>query len=259
MPRLKKITITFNNEMGHISTDIEIFVNSNGLFYANLEDNHAPAIEDVFNSKLVETLHGKGKIKVLSENLDDLTDKLESVIKLTASPDKREELVILYNIETDISFVESKEGDIYPNGTYVKNFNNSASWNDQDKYGGHDAAHPSKGGYKLTIGAMAKRKTIYTYGKTEVIEYSSYYGEGGSHHGHSLPAEKLNSWCSFTLPKGAMEIPYSDEAALFFYNLLYGMANISKMIQDSTFDQNNLLRLIASGNNMLPSPKQKDH
>ena len=51
------------------------------------------------------------------------------------------------------------------------------------------------------------------------------------------------------LLKNFKEIPYSDESALFFYNLMLSMARISKMIQEHTFNQENLIRLIASGTN----------
>lgn len=41
------------------------------------------------------------------------------------------------------------------------------------------------------------------------------------------------------------EIPYTDEAALFFYSLLMGMAQISRQIREATFQQENLLALIS--------------
>ena len=71
--------------------------------------------------------------------------------------------------------------------------------------------------------------------------------------GNQNPAQMLNSWTAFTLPDNAKEIPYTNEAALFFHNLMFGMAKISKQIQEATFQQNNLLELIESGTGNLLS------
>ena len=164
-------------------------------------------------------------------------------------PTVKKEPVILYNIESHVSFAEDEDGNIFPNAGYQ-----GAKWVHSEEnrlmYGGHHASQPSNGGYSLTIGAIAKLKITYSYGGSEKIEYENYY-KGESHLGNKNPAQRLNSWCSFTLGKNPKEMPYSDEAAEFFYNLMYGMAKLSQMIQNNTFDQTELFRLIASNNNLL--------
>ena len=117
-------------------------------------------------------------------------------------------------------------------------------------YGCHHASNPSYGGYNLTIGARALLKKTIIYGEIKKIKYESYY-KGESHLGHDNPAQLLNSWCSISLPEDCKEIPYTDEAALFFHNLIFGMAQLSKRIQEHTFDQKNLLELISKGTGLL--------
>jgi hypothetical protein len=154
--------------------------------------------------------------------------------------------VIRYNIESHVAFAADVNGNIFPNSRFA-----GAEWSDKDgRYGGHVATCPSRGGYTLTIGAKAFLKTVYRYGDNEKVEYEYYY-KGGSHLKHDNPAELLNSWTSFSLGDGAKEIPYSDEAALFFHDLMLGMAKLSKLVQDNTFDQSGLSELIESGSRLL--------
>jgi len=127
-------------------------------------------------------------------------------------------------------------------------------------YGNHHASNQSDGGYSLTIGARALKKITWTQGRKVTVEYESYYGvdENGdelSHHETDHPAGRLNSWCSFYLNDDCKEIPYTDDAARFFNDLMLGMAKLSKLIQERTFDQENLMKLIALKTPLLaPKP-----
>ena len=118
-------------------------------------------------------------------------------------------------------------------------------------YGDHHATEPAHGGYSLTVGAKALLKTTYSYGGQDRVEYTDYYKDGG-HLGHENPAERLNSWVCFSLGENPKEIPYSDEAAEFFFNLMYGMAKLAQMIQGKTFKQEDLLKLVFSGKYLMP-------
>ena len=157
-----------------------------------------------------------------------------------------------FSFKYDVSFTENDKGEIFPNGCYE-----GAEWkyHTDTRFGQHTAQQTSKNGYSLTIGAVAKLKITYKYGDSKKIEYENYY-KGGSHLGTEDSAQRLNSWTSFRL-EHFKEIPHSDESAEFFCNLMYGIAKISKMIQDSTFDQENLLKLIASGGGLLLSRGEK--
>jgi hypothetical protein len=246
MPHLKTERIKFKSKMSDIGFSYEtvkISVSKDGLFYVNLESVYREAIQGVLSEKHSDT---DKKIKVSSGSLDSLISILGEIFELHYSPEVTKEPVIIYNIESHISFVENNKGEIFPNGYHDK----SANWRNEDaRFGQHNAAQPSKNGYSLTIGARAKMKTTYKYGSSEKVEYEDYY-KGEHHLGTENSAQRLNSWCSLYL-ENYKEMPYSDEAAEFFYNLMYGMAKLSKMIQDSTFEQENLLKLIESGNGLL--------
>ena len=241
MPYLKTENLSIQTEMGQSHVKIKLNVNTNGVFYCNLDNELLPSIQGVFDSKnYEETYNKKREIKVFNGNLESLIGNIKTVYKNFMTPKITKEPVILYNIESHVSFAQDEEGNIFPNAGFE-----GARWTmehpqGRDMFGGHYASQPSEGGYSITIGAEAKLKIIYKYGDNEKIKYENYY-KGGSHHGHDNPAELLNSWCSFSLGNNFKEIPYSDEGALFFHKLMLGMASLSQLIQNSTFEQDKLL------------------
>jgi len=246
MAYLKVEHVHAHNKATRSSLKLSIYVSADGEFYCHVSDEYFIAAKGVFS--YVRKDPDKGKMKLIAESLDQLTSRAAEMLRNHITPEVTEEHVIRYNIESHVSFATDHDGNICPNAGY-----DGAEWihDDREKlYGNHDACRTSKGGYSLTIGAIAVTKTTYKYGDEEKVEYDKYY-KGDSIHGHDNPAQKLNSWCSFRLPEDAKEIPYTDEAALFFHDMMMGMARLSQMIQSSTFDQAKLLNLIESGNGQL--------
>lgn len=248
MPVLKTEHIAIQTKMQGIQhIKVKICVSARGKFYCNLEPDMKTAVQGVFKVGSYSEL--KGKLTVEADTLESLLSDVKLVYKAYMEPTVKKEPVILYNIESHVAFAEDEEGNIFPNATYP-----NSKWKhaeeDQLMFGGHSAQQPSYGGYSLTIGGRAMLKITYSYGGKEKVEYEWYYKDG-SHLGRDNPANRLNGWGAFTLGKNPKEIPYTDEAAEFFYNLMYGMAKLSQMIQTRTFDQAELLMLISSNNNLL--------
>lgn len=250
MPYLKTINFTIKNEAASEAVKVKINVNTKGQFYTNVDSELLESIKGAFDRKCYNPVAFKDKIQVTESSLDDLVTNIKQAYQNDFSPIITQEPMILYNIESHIAFAEDKEGNIFPNSGFE-----GAKWtmennHDNDMYGSHYASNVSKGGYSITIGARAKMKTTYKYGTNEKVKYADYYKDG-SLHGHDNPAQLLNSWCSFELPDNPKEIPYTDDGALFFHKLMTGMASLSQLIQNNTFNQQNLLKLILSGNNPL--------
>lgn len=187
---------------------------------------------------------------VYSKTYDGLIRSFRTAFDKATTPEETRVNVILYNIESHVAFAITDKGEIVPNAGY-----DDARWvdhEDDQKFGDHSASSRAKGGYSLTIGAKPYTKVESFMGGEKVkTKFESYYGENGDHLGNETPAEKLNSWCSFELPKDSKEMPYSDEAALFFHDLMMGMAKLSKLVQDRTFDEATLMEAIASQTPLL--------
>jgi hypothetical protein len=248
MPRVKTEHVYVSKQPFSAADKFVINVSAAGIFYCDIRELYVDAAQGCF-----DTLMTSRKTKVLqahSATLDKLVRGLNRMLLNTIEITRVEEHIIQYNIQSEVAFCLNDAGEVVPNGYWVEN--QKARWEDSPMYGKINASSSSAGGYKLIIGAQAMTKTTVTLGdsKSKKIAYSTYY-KGKSHLGTENPAQKLNSWTSFRLDtKHCKEIPYTDEAALFFHNLLLGMAKLSRLIQESTFDQEQLMLTIL--NNPTP-------
>ena len=262
MGRLKKdrIEISIGNGLGTVFIDVVYNVSSRGEFYCEVPET----IVAFFSSNKIyegQAYFGESKRTkkptVYAPTLSALTDVLVVALRASNAPEIKEEYVIQYNIESHVTFAQDSLGNIYPNAGYPDTKWTAIGSESSDLYGGHSATHPNKGGFSLCIGAVASIRTTSKVGDKESVVYKKYYKDG-NHLGRSNPAEKLNSWTGFHLPVDFKEIPYTDESALFFYNLMLGLANISKRIQEATFNQSELLELIESNSgHFLSAPTQQ--
>lgn len=244
MAKVKTHSIFHNyrGRLGYVEEKLDIQVNADGEFYLVLPARIKPYFE------VGRTYHNDGQRircannrvynpSIYSTSMQALIGLCEEALNEVCKPDKTEELVIRYNISSHVSFALTADGEIIQNAGMTPD----AEWlDDRMRYGNLHATNPSRGGYSLTIGAGVFIKETTKVGGREHIQYHRQQGAKDS------PTYLLNSWLCFSLPDGCKEIPYSDDAALFFNNLLMGMAKLSKLIQDATFEEEHLLKAIES-------------
>ena len=235
MPNFKREKFSAGNEAGHIETfDGMVKVSASGKFYVNLPP---------YLYHLVAGEHRKGRsTSAQADTYDGLKAIVQDAMDRYVRPTITRTNVIRYNIESHVSFAEMPDGEIVPSAVPE-----GSSWAKlDDRYGNHDAVHGSKGGYSLTIGAQAFTRITTSYGELFEDRYELFYGEG-DHLSSKCPASLLNSWGSFNLPREPREMPYTDEAAMFFHNLMLGMAEMSRKVQAFAADDETLLTLIEQG------------
>lgn len=221
----------------------DIYVNTAGQFYATLPD----FLEEAGFTQEAKRSNRSSKVQVFDPTLNGLRGKLHTIHEAYLNPEVKEYPVIRFVIKSEVVFAETPDGRIVPNCNYAKD----AKWpSDDRRYGKIYSASQTFEGYSLTIGAKAQMKTVRTYSNDKiVVSYSDWDGgEGHHHHEPQHPAARLNSWNRIKVDRfsGSREIKYSDEAAIFFYGLLHGMAEIARRIQEHTFHNENLLKLIDS-------------
>ena len=262
MPKVNTVQIDVKSAGTWHRTPVDILVNAAGEFYCNVPERASVYFETgkAYDGITCEVRRRGSKPQLFAQSFDALHQVLRKGITAALAPEVKTEHVIRYNIESHVSFWEKANGVIVPNGYFADQRpgcgpeERDGGWADElapnrSMFGGHHAQKPSRGGYSLTIGAQAMTKRTETYGAATKTSYDLYYA-GGSHLGGDNPAQRLNGWCAIDLPDGCKEMPYSDEAAEFFFKLLMGMAELSRMIQRATFDEKDLLRAIS--NNSLP-------
>ena len=256
MPKFKTVEFIAQNSAGAVDKiSIDIDISADGTFYAHVPEKLRVSFDE-------ERIRPRARNRVgffvtSAPTLAEITAAIKEAHVDFMRPTVKEEPVILYNIESHVSFAVDGDGKIFPNAGFP-----DAKWADgEDKtYGGHHACRRAPGGYSLIVGAKAMMKKTTTYGKNVSVSYSSYY-KGGSHLVHENPAQLLNAWCSMDLPEEASEIPYSDEAAMFFFGLLQSMAELNRRVQEFTNTPEKLALAISrnAGMLMLPAPPPAAH
>lgn len=253
MPHFKRVEFIAKNDAGAFDKfSVSVEIRASGTFYAHVPEKLRVAFpEDHIDLPERER---RGFFVTSAVTFKDLVSVIEKAHEEFMRPTVKEEPVIRYNIESHVSFALDKEGRIFPNAGFP-----GAQWPRKDKsYGEHHASNPSKGGYSLVVGARALLKKTTAYGDNSEVQYRLYY-KGGSHLDHDNPAQLLNSWAALDLPEDALEMPYSDEAAMFFYELLRGMAELNRRIQEFTNTPEKLALAISrhSGKLLLAGPREE--
>ena len=233
---------------GQVSIKTKISVSVDGEFTTRIDECFRVAAKGVLERLAIEVKTTNGSFRVSFNSLNDLDQGIKMILKTHCTPEIKEEYVIRYIIKSKISFAQNEAGDVFPN-TLKEGY----EWGTGDKrikHGDLNSSNLARGGYSLTVFARALIKKTYKFGDNKKIEYTEYR-QGASHLGSENPAQRLNSWRSATLPEDAKEIPYTDNGAMFFYNLIMGMAKLSKLIQDNTFNEESLLENINNNQNLL--------
>lgn len=228
MPHFKKVEFISQNADGAVDKfTLSVEIRANGTFYTHVPEKLRVSFDE--DSIDLRERQRKGFFVTSASTFVELVSAIEKAHDEFMEPSIKEEPVILYNIESHVSFALTKDGRVFPNAGYP-----GAQWLAKDEsFGKHHASDPTQGGYSLTIGAKAMLKKTTTYGKKSASTYSYYY-KGESHLAHDNPAQLLNSWTAMKLADDAREMPYSDEAAMFFFNLLHGMAELNRRVQEFT-------------------------
>lgn len=162
------------------------------------------------------------------------------------------ELVICYQIDNGISYYKSGDGEIFPNGGFVRNYAK-----DEGKWCGDLHATQRSGTYSIGLGARVYEKRTLTRVSGVTTDYEVTYG-GGSHFDQDTWLQKLNQFPALTIDPGSCpEMPYTEDAARFFYQTILGICQISDRMREF-FDDPVLLgkRIEARTSFLLPDKAQ---
>ena len=222
-----------HSQFGNEHLEYEIHVNSKGAFFAKLDVEYESFVKA---SKYNYDIKGN-RLNLFCNLMDELEEAVELLFKAKNEPIVTTEEVILYNIQSQVAFAVDKKGQICPNAERP-----NSRW---AGYGNIHSSNPADGGYSLTIGARVYNKNLLRLPNGETITEYTWFDR-------TEAGRALNSWRSFSLDTDtAEEMPYSDNAAIFFYDLLLGMATVSKKIQEMTSSREDILKLINNNTKLL--------
>ena len=184
-----------------------------------------------------------------SRDLKELESKLHEAAEAMIHIDEVIEPVIAYEIISKGHFAYDSEGNIFPN--LSNKSDNRLQWTNDSIFdsGARDSWRKHLGSaFAVEVAAKVYSKITRTVGPNSAVQYEIMRPENTD-----CMQYKLNAWqCVPDLDK-AKFIPYSDKAALFFYEMIEAIACLNKRLQDATFEQEHLLKAIESGRLFLPN------
>jgi hypothetical protein len=272
MAKVKKFsTFCDRPSGGYQKIDVDINVDTKGMFYAKIPDELLDFAEKYANSPESKTRTSRigNDQKIFASNLDDLEYFLSSVNRLKAKDELKVEVVILYRINNHVAYYKYPDGKIEPTGGGEKNHNKpTGEWH---------GIEGREQGNNYSVQLYAKVVVKISQANSDKVKWDRPENRNhGPDSSRNRPesvemgeyAEKLNSFnnlgwpkdfChdeSQVNPKHCVEIPYTEERAKFFHDMLIGMCKLAdkfSVLQDEKV----LLKLADSGASFLLTDGKK--
>ena len=199
--------------------------------------------------------------RVSGTSFDDCKKAIKNGLRDWLKCETTEETVIRYGYKYAATYWKMPDGTIYANGGDCEN----DPQYDQDqpehapevngKWFGNLHATKHSTGYMVSLYAAIAKKTTHTRGDVTEVEYSHPDFENFS---HTTYGERLNCFVGLCEEGGwgqsdvdCEEMPYTEEAAKFFYEMLIGMCAFADKIEGFFAEPENVIKAIESGATLL--------
>lgn len=200
------------------------------------------------------------KYQVSGPSLDDCKRAVGAGLRDWLKCEVTEETVIRYGKRTMTTYWKMPDGAIYANGYECRNDSNYVT--DGPDHNPHNGgwhgcldATTHNAGYMVSLFASIQKKTTYTRGGIVEHKYSRPDFDNFS---HETWGERLNCFVGLREDGGFMqdgvgceEMPYTEDAAKFFYEMLIGMCAFADKIEGFFEDPANVIQAIKSGTPLL--------
>lgn len=263
MPSVSKEKFKYLDEAGDEQTVIIDFqVDRYGMFRALIPDFIVDTIKANKPDNL-EVASGPKWWRLEGARLADVRAAIVSAFVIHNEPTVTTERVIRYTWGAQAAFVFDENGVYAANGYDYAGITGTSDSDWQKSRNGVNWAKlrrelsvtfPADGGYQIRLFAAVFDKTTTVRGKAVKTEYR--YVNAGCNFSQDNPALRLNAF-----NHGGMtdrrnnvcveEMPYTDEAALWFYNALIGMCRMAHTIDTFFRDKEAMQRAIATGSGPL--------
>lgn len=257
MAKLKPIDFKFSAAAGEplgFRSDVTVS-DSNGEFALTIPD----ALEEVANQVLRS--HGKvygvtvsrprTNLRVEGAVLDSCKRFIEHVAKDFLRCDVTEELVIVYGVDNKVAYVKDDAGQFYADGYACREQYGAGS----ARWHGTLNATALSSHYQVGMAAKVFKKVTYSRSSGQSVKYERVSGDD------TQPwLSRLNSFVGLSLTSSnpraldsMSQMPYTEEAARFFYNNMIAMCQLADRI-DAFFGDRAVLQKAIEGQAPLMLP-----
>lgn len=282
----KVSTVSFHAEspVAKISVRADVTVDSTGVFKVTMPEEYAKDLVEAAHRlreidrngppnlrrwQEIEIEYVGVKRRLASKTLKVLDEFVRAIAKDYVACEIKDELAILYGSNITAHFFLGKNGVIYPNGAYASIAKVEGEWGGSEAKSGGYFSDDHHGEYK--VGFAARVVTKRTYVRLSGSK-TAYLDEDGveSHHGTDQSwRAKLDAFnhmsvlgrsimtrheAGFDKASNMREVPYTEEAAKFFYEVVIGICALANRIDTFFKDDKRLIEAISSGQKLLGGP-----
>lgn len=224
MATVKTMSITHTNEAGETEKlSAVVSVDKEGIFSAQIPDHVAESYS------AANAGSGRGNTyqtpqrnwRAQCATLDGLYAGIKAALVHSMSVETVMETIIVFSLQNKVAYSIGSDGDIGPNGHYPKD----------GKWAGTLNSHNSSSVFSFGLFARVMVKEIHKRQGCTKIEYKQFKHPDDTNHGIANSwAGKLNGFVGLNIPKAPSvsyeEMPYTEEAAKFFYETMIGLCNM---------------------------------
>lgn len=261
MAKLKSIKFHHKNETGEVMEfSSNVTIDGDGTFNVTIPDElhgtatRIPKTVDVGLTKPANS----HSWRVSGKRLDDCQSFINTVLEDYLKCEIATERVIVYGYSMKVCYTKHANGGIYANGYICEDENGKDSYNDA-RHGGELHATNTAPLYSVGLGAKVFDRVTYSRASGKTVVYKSPKFPG-SHLVHDSPAKRLNAFAALSINpdrQDTQEMPYSDEAAAFFYDAMIAMCKLADQVNAFLGDKQSLMLAIERRAALLPAPQPK--
>lgn len=184
-------------------------------------------------------------VYVSGKDLDRCKAFIELAVTDHMDCDEIREKVILYGTNIRVAYIKDEEGNFHPNGCYAPAIPGATG---EGRWRGTLNGSVNMDRY-YTIGLVARVHTKVTYRRssgTKVVYERANSAERGTYH------DRLNGFVGLKYETaGLAEMPYSEEAAKFFYDTMIGLCMLADRMTEFFGDATAVQKAIQQQDSIL--------
>ena len=232
MAKLKPLLLEEKSESGEeMRFAAPVTVGVSGIFRAVCPRELEPSLEGLRKAKAISAgfeVDVRENLVVFGSRLDEVEATIRAAMKDHLKCEVKVERIIAYSFASQVSYYHGLDGEIHPNGAYdtkaVGNGSVGARW------GGHIGQYDSVDHYSIGIFAQVLDKTSYIRPSGTKVKYENAAADDdASFHG------KLDALLKLTPAENRdgkfSEMPFSEDAAKFFYESMIGLCKIAHRME----------------------------
>jgi hypothetical protein len=251
---------------------VEVSVDENGVFLFEIPEEIADCLKALLG-KIQELVYLRtaevhlhqarrgAKPMLASKTFDAGKCALEHAARDNAKESVRRERIIVYGLQTRSSYVKNGEGDFFADGGFPgADYRKSGNWYGKAEHGDGRFGDRGVNAYYY-VGFFARVYDRITKTKGEHKEFKLERPDlPNSSYDH--PAYRLNCFKGVDIQEDELRrftvMPYSDEAAVFFYDVMLSICKLSDRLGGFFGDHEQVVKAIAGGGPFRLAPPGQD-